>query len=245
MFRSRPRNLIVNSAAVEEELVKRAGIPRDKIRVIENALDASRFVPYKSERVEDLRARNGMDGGTFLILSVGRIHRQKNIICTLKALARLKRSRPDARLTFLHMGFRQSSQVYGEISAFIEKNNMGGMCRFMDPVHGMMDFYNMADAVVIPSLWEGLPNVVLEAMSCGRITIIAESADNDGIVEDGVTGFKFKTNDDVGLCRVLERVMDMDEDRERLMARRARRRVTDRFSIRRMVEKFQDLYETV
>jgi colanic acid/amylovoran biosynthesis glycosyltransferase len=122
---------------------------------------------------------------------------------------------------------------------------MEDMCHFMEPIHEIVDYYNMADVMVLASLWEGLPNVVLEAMSCESIVVVAESADNDNIVEDSRTGFKFKKNDDHDLTCVLEKIIGLGQEEKNQIRKNARFEVGQRFSSEKMVRKFQALYDSI
>jgi glycosyltransferase involved in cell wall biosynthesis len=245
IFQNKLNKLIVNSISTKRELIRKAWVNEDKIYIIHNALDATYYFRYTDEKIKKLRDSNGIDSDTFLILSIGRIHKQKNILCTLKALARLKKREKGKKIRLCHIGYKQDKGMYMKILSFIAENDMEGICYFMEPVHDIVHFYNMADVMVLSSLWEGLPNVVLEAMSCESIVVVAESADNDRIVDHGVTGFKFKKNDDGDLACILERIMGVGVKEKRRIGKKARLEVMRRFSTDKMVREFQALYKAV
>lgn len=75
----------------------------------------------------------------------------------------------------------------------------------------LLDLYQQADVVVNPSLYEGMPNVVLEAMACGLPVVASAVRGNDSLVRSGDTGFLFPLADGDALCAALQEIRDKPE----------------------------------
>ena len=86
----------------------------------------------------------------------------------------------------------------------------------------MVSLYQAADVAVLPSLWEGLPNAVLEALACGLPAVVSHAANIDGIVTEGA-GFEVPTFAHDALAEALARITALS-DGERRRDGRARAR---------------------
>jgi glycosyltransferase involved in cell wall biosynthesis len=104
----------------------------------------------------------------------------------------------------------------------------------------LLDAYQSADLLVNPSLYEGMPNVVLEAMACGLPVIASKVSGNDALVRHGETGFLFSLQEADGLISALQRMFD--PDLRRRMGARGRDRVIAEFSWRTATEAYAALF---
>jgi len=109
-------------------------------------------------------------------------------------------------------------------------------------LYDMVAVYNMSDAVVLPSLWEGFPNVLLEAMSVGIPVIASDIVDNRKIVFDGVNGYLFQSNDQVGLSTILEKITGEGSERLSGMGEEGRSIARGRYAMENMVKAYENLY---
>src|SRR5690606_18965288 len=116
------------------------------------------------------------------------------------------------------------------------------ICRFVKSVTNTEDFYNMADLSILSSSWEGMPNALLESMACARLAIVAESADNDSIVQDRINGLVIPSNDAQTLADRLFSVYSMDRKFKSALEDRARADILQRYSNSAMVNNYQRLY---
>ena len=90
--------------------------------------------------------------------------------------------------------------------------------------------YWAADIALMPSLWEGMPNAVLEAQACGLPAIVSHAANRDEIVEHSVTGLEVPTAHRPALAAAIGRLGNAPEDALERMGRAARQRMEQRFS---------------
>jgi len=140
----------------------------------------------------------------FRFLFVGRFQPQKNLIWLFEQLAVFAAERPG--------GF--SLDLMGDGPQGIELRKLSTKLG-LDPFlkwHGwgtkpnVLERYQEADAIINPSLYEGMPNVLLEAMSCGVPVIASDVAGNNTVVIPGKTGWLFRLDDSAGFQKALHEV---------------------------------------
>lgn len=179
----------------------------------------------------------GLAADVPLALSVGRFHEQKDQATLLRAWARVVAARPDAVLALVGSG-----PLEGPLRELAFALDLAGSLGFVTPRPDLAPAYVDCDVFVLSSLWEGLPYVVLEAMSYGT-PVVASAV--DGIPEavvDGESGWLVPPSDAVALASALQRQLELDPaDRERVAAA-ARARVQERFGLDVMVSRLVALY---
>ena len=94
---------------------------------------------------------------------------------------------------------------------------------------------------VNPSLYEGMPNVVLEAMACGLPVVASAVPGNDSLVHPGETGFLFKPGDGDAVCAALQEIRDKPA-LARTLGQSGRRRVEDGFSWEHVARSYLALF---
>ena len=106
------------------------------------------------------------------------------------------------------------------------------------------NYYRSADLFILPSRNEGLPNVVLEAMSCGLPSVVSRVSGATDIIENGVSGMLFDVDDQGSF---VDAVMPLMADRQRRteMGRRASARIHERLSSRKSAERYLQLYQNM
>jgi glycosyltransferase involved in cell wall biosynthesis len=112
-------------------------------------------------------------------------------------------------------------------------------------VKDMPTLYHAADVLVLPSLWEGLPNVVLEGQASALPAVVSHAANVDKIVLDGVTGFEVPTFDGPALANALERIVDVGTPARQEMGRKGREHVMASFSPERVLRETVALYDAL
>lgn len=171
-----------------------------------------------------------------LVLSVGRLHEQKDQATLLRAWALVRDRVPGARLALIGDG-----ELANPLLLLAEELGLGDSFALLPPRRDIASAFSACDAFALSSLWEGLPYVVLEAMAHSRPVV---STDVDGIPEavvDGETGVLVPPSDPAALADGLVRVLT-DERLRSEMGRAGRDRVEQEFSLPRMVENILAVY---
>lgn len=146
--------LITVSGALRERLVA-LGVPRERVQVLRNGVDLARFAPLDRDAI---RARLGLAGP--VLLAVGNLVPEKNHALALAALGHL----PGATLLVAGDG-----PLRGALEAQAARLGVAARVRMPGGVtqDALAGYYNAADALLLTSAREGMPNVVLEALACG------------------------------------------------------------------------------
>ncbi len=103
--------------------------------------------------------------------------------------------------------------------------------------------YNLVDVVLSPSLWEGMPNVILEAMACGKIVVSSDAGGAQDIIEHGKNGFLIKTGELHTLKDLLQKVYSLSSLEKSTIEENARQRVTGHFNHHREIEPLLAIYK--
>lgn len=140
---------------------QRLGIAAPQWSVIPNGVDVERFRPVDAQAV---RAALGLTGQAPVAVCVGRLCRQKGQDVLLRAWAAVTERMPLARLVLVGDG-PDAAGLREQAPASV---------RFVGAVDDATPWYQAADLVVLPSRWEGMALVPLEAMACGRPVVVTD-----------------------------------------------------------------------
>ena len=223
--------------AVSEDLRPRLEgrcLKPDKIRVIQNGLDIGVLDVCGDAHEPPLPLDNNGKHRVFAV--IGRLYPDKGHAFFLHAFETLAHEFPD--ITGLIVG---DGPERVRIQDSIRSLGIEERVRCCGVRKNMRHVYDSIDYLVIPSLTEGLPYVMLEAMACGIPVLATAVGDIPLLVQDGRTGYLVKPGDTTGLTRRMHDLITMPEA-ARAMAHEGRRLVNERFSAPSMVEKTQELY---
>jgi glycosyltransferase involved in cell wall biosynthesis len=197
------------------------------VQIVPNGVDLLRFRPSAERPSEPFR-----------FLFAGRLHEQKNVGLLLEAAAELSRS--------ANRPFRVSIVGDGPLRGSLRQRatvlELDGLVDWVDwlPREQMPAVYQSAHCVVNPSHYEGMPNVVLEAMACAVPVIVSNVAGNRDLVEEGKGGWVVADDSREGLVVAMARALRQQPYRESLGAS-ARRFVAERFSWKATTLQYIDL----
>ena len=109
------------------------------------------------------------------------------------------------------------------------------------PPDQLAGLYAAADFVAIPSMFEGMPNVLLEAMSCGCVPVASDAGAMNEVIQDGETGFLFAGDDRQAAGEAAARALALDDAGHEAMSARVRQHVAGEFTIDREVDALLEL----
>lgn len=170
---------------------------------------------------------------------VGRLTREKDVPTLLRAARQVALRRPAFRLIIAGGG-----PCEGQLKDLVAELRLSDLVEFPGEVRDVPALLRRAALFVLPSLTEGLPLTVLEAMASG-IPVVATSVGGiPEVVEDGATGVLVPAGDPAALADALLRVHSNPVD-ARAMGLAGRRRVEAMFDVRRTVSQYQGLYREI
>lgn len=152
--------VIAVSHELAADLNQRLGIAEDRIAVISNGVDLATIARLAAEPLDDPWFAATAPP---VIISAGRISRQKNYALLLEAFARLRQKRP-VRLVILGQG---SDNAVSALQRQAKTLDVADDLRLHGFEANPMRFFGHAGVFVLSSLWEGASNALLEAMACG------------------------------------------------------------------------------
>jgi glycosyltransferase involved in cell wall biosynthesis len=207
-----------------------------KARVIWNGVDTEKYAPRPFDPA--VRQRLGVPPGAGLFACVANLSPYKGQLPLLVALALAK-----ARDLPLYVAFAGRDMANGEAQRWARELGVEDRAIFIGMVQDVPGLLAGCDGMVLLSPREGCSNAVLEAMSCG-VPVVVTASGTHALLEDGEQGFVVPVG---GIQEVVARMRLLAADaglRARLGAG-ARARVLARFSLARMAEEYQSLYEEV
>ena len=190
---------------------------------ISNGIDTERFLPSPQKQQ------------VFTIGYVGRIDRIKNLHTLMAAIKELKKHR---ELYYkLHIIGKTDDQLYlQELKKYVSENDLQSHIDFFESANDIEKYYNQFDLFVLPSITEGMPNVLLEAMSCGCVCIVSKGANKDRILS---VDFEFETNDEIALSDKIKQVYQLSADKRDKIGSENREKVVQNYSVAKMVNNWQ------
>jgi glycosyltransferase involved in cell wall biosynthesis len=164
----------------------------------------------------------------------------------LRAAVAVLKAVPEARFLFvgdeLYKGTSESVVFKKAVSALVDQLGIRDRCVFAGNRSDVERFYCACDCTVLPSLFEGTANVILESMSCGVPVVATDVSDNSYIVRDGQTGFVVPVNDSALLTeRIVTLLQNPGTRRE--MGTKGREWVVSEFSTQGMAAKMGKVYD--
>lgn len=152
----------------------------EKFEVMYNAIDLSRF-SFNVEIRAQTRAELGLVGTDFVIGHVGRFMAQKNHRFLVDVLAELAVMRPESKLLLVGTGELRSS-----VEHWAAERKVADRVRFLGQRDDVGRLYQVFDAFVLPSLYEGLPVVAVEAQTAGLPCFLSDEITREVGVTDAV-----------------------------------------------------------
>jgi glycosyltransferase involved in cell wall biosynthesis len=210
-------------------------VPNSRMRLIRNGV-----APDAGADPESLRRRDELRAALKLtppvVGAVSRLHRQKGIVHLLAAVPEILRRRPEAKIVIVGGG-----PLDQEMRRLVARAGLDRHILILGERPDARDLLSLFDIFVLPSLWEGLPLVLIEAASLGK-PIVASAIDGvREVLRDGETGLLVPPAKPAELAAAVVRLLE-DRDLGAKLGAAARREIPPRFTLERMVGETQNLY---
>src|SRR5437762_3244861 len=226
---------LVNCEAIAAWQVERKRLPREKIEVIPNGIDLGRLPPFSLDR-RAARSAAGLRRDRRLVAGVGRLDAQKDFPTFLRAAAMIAADFPDVDFLVVGEGEEQAA-----LEAIARRLGLGARVVFTGLRHDVPRLLAAVDVLVLTSLYEGFPNVLLEAMATGAVAVATDVGGCRELVTSGETGLLVPPRAPAAVAAAVGRVL-RDPALARRLATAARQRVEGAFSIDVMARRTMDAY---
>ena len=232
--------IVVNSQSHYESLWQAYPFLRNRLNVIYNGVDIDAFTkqPFPKKGKSTLK-----------LLGIGRISPQKNLLQLIHSLHFFYKQNqwvPE----FNWVGrWDHSCATQGAYWKSIEElidsmpEEVRKRINFLGEQRGIQKLLADSDALILASHYEGLPNVVCEALACGRPILASNVSDNRVLVKDGYRGFLFDPNKPDSISESISSLMKLKLEQRNLMSKRCREYAEQYLSNDIMIEAYESLFE--
>jgi glycosyltransferase involved in cell wall biosynthesis len=196
-------------------------------------------LPVPDEPVAEVRARYLASNGEQLVVTVARLHPQKDLHTLLRAASSVREAVPTARFVVVGDGPQRA-----ELEAEAASLGLGDALRFAGHRKNAANELQAADVVALSSLWEGSPLVVVEALRLGRPLVATAVGAVPAVVDDGVTGRLVPSRDPDALAAAIVELLRAPE-LARQLGQAGRELVERAFDPARLTAEVAEVYRRV
>ena len=218
-------NIIAISEGVKQSLIKNFKLDSSIIKTIYNPASDEKILSLAKEEID-----SNLVSDKPLIISVGRLTKQKDHITLLKAFNKIS-SKIDCNLYIVGEGSERDN-----LEKFIVNNNIGDRVKLLGYQNNPWKFMSKSKIFILPSIWEGFGNVIVESMLIGIPVISSDCPSGPKeILNDGESGKLFKVGDYIHLSKIIEDTLLGDNTK---LINRAKIRSED-FTIEKITEEYE------
>jgi len=236
--------ILVNAESIRDWLLEQ-GYPQQKITVIKNGIDLSR---YEAISAGSIRTDWGIQDDAPLVVMLARLNPQKGVDDFIRAAALVKREHPEAR--FLMIGkpsLASMSAQKGSISDYQQWLDLRAQLQLEDCLffcgyrNDVPQILSQTAVSVLPSHSEGLSNTLLESMAAGAPIVATNVGGTPELIEHGVNGLLVLPHSPEQLAEAISRILS-NKALALQLSQHARRKVRENFSLDAMVRSTKALY---
>jgi glycosyltransferase involved in cell wall biosynthesis len=223
--------IIVNSKGIKKDLVVNFGLPEWKIDVLYNPMDIKKIKMFAEE---ELKEHSWFLGGIPIIINVGSLNVPKAQEYLLRAF-RIVREKVNCRLVILGEGIKKN-----ELEQLAMDLGINNDVAFLGFQNNPFKFISRSSVFVLSSVYEGFPNVLIEAMACGTpvISTRCQSGPED-IITDSVNGLLVPIKDAEKMAEAILTIIN-NPDLSSAMASKAKETVL-RFDVKNAIKNYEKL----
>jgi glycosyltransferase involved in cell wall biosynthesis len=210
------------------------GISENKISIIRNCVDFRRYQLVIDR--QKVRKELGFTEKERLGVVVATFKRQKGHQYLIEAAATLKRKYPEFHLLFVGDG-----ELKIDLEKSVAELNLDENIHFLGSRSDVPLILAASDMFILPSLWEGLPMALIEAMASGLPVIATKVSGTSEVMVDGKTGILVEPGNSSELASAIEKIL-VDPDKIRAMGTFSQRRVEDLFSAKKQAAEYIELF---
>lgn len=220
--------VVVNAKAIADSLAIQRGMPINKSRIIYNGLEDLLPIGIPS------RVSSYSNDSDFVIGMVSRMDKEKGVLYLFEAFIILQKKYPNMKLSLVGDG-----SVYEDLSSSVNRLRMQNSVKMPGYYKGDIEsILNTFDIYVFPSLWEGMPYSILEAMRSGCVIVSTDVGGIKEAITDGVDGLLIKPGSVVAITSAVDRLIG-DPGLCTQLAENARKTYEKKFALQEMEQQFQ------
>lgn len=233
-------NRVICVSESYKQKVLQWGVSEAKVTVIHNGIMADDYTikEIESKRISFLK-RHNIPTNHFTVGIIGRLSIEKGHRYFLEAAQKVLKQ--ESNLSFIIVG---DGSERSRIRELIDRLGLNGRIHMIGYIQDMKEIYAALDTVVIASLREGLPIVLLEAMLCEKPVIATNVGGIPEVIRNNEDGLLVPSEDSLSIAYALITLIRSVQERRRIGCA-ARRRVLEHFSFQRSMAQREQVYEEV
>jgi glycosyltransferase involved in cell wall biosynthesis len=229
--------IITVSEAVRRVKIEKSNVSPEKVITIHNGIDTSLFTSHSNTSKQQFRKSLGIPDNVLLLGSVGRLHPSKGFSDLISALVKIKSKLKSVKVIIVGDG-----KLSNNLKLQVKYDKLSDAIEFIGLRNDVPDILSALDIFVLPSLWEAFGIAILEAMAAGKPVVATSVGGIPEVVIDGETGILVPASDPDALANAIIRLIE-DEELRVKMGNAGRKRVLKHFTIQKMVNKTEQLYQ--
>jgi len=219
--------IVPNSNSQKQFLTNHFSFLSSKIFVITNFTDTELFKPQVIQKSSEKKS----------IIIVGRVSPEKNIIRFMEALSEVK-NKVGIPFHVAWYGYKTDTNYFKICLEKRKELKLDEIIHFFNATESIHNEYAKHDFFCLPSLFEGYPNAVCEAMACGLPVIISDVCDNSNIISDGKNGLLFNPLSVENMGNTLQRTLMMSQEELMKLGKTSRNIAIQKFSKKTFLNKY-------
>lgn len=233
---------ITNSKFLKKELMNLYGLPGDRIHVVYNGVDLQIFYPRNSR--ETILKKHGLDPKFHVILYLGGFRPVKGPLYVLEALEKIQKEFKNVKVFFVGGKSPQEKRYINIGTKLTESLREKSAIQLIENIPHLQlpDYYSAADVVVVPSVYDAFPKVVLEAMACGTPVVAFAVGGIPELINHEKTGILVEPADPDALAKAITAIV-LDSNLKNKISFNAKKLVEERFTWKHAAENTRAVYE--
>jgi len=237
--------LVQRMIAVSEDTrkfsISEQGIAASKLVTIYNSVNTERFqsVELSLEDKDALRYTLSGAHNTKIVLTIAKLHPQKGHRYLIQSIPGILKE-----FSEVHFLFAGEGELCQELTLMTQQLGVVDVVSFLGVRQDIPQLLSVSDIFVLPSLWEGMPNAVLEAMAVGTPVITTNVGGCPEIIRDGETGILIPSENSDALAQAIIRLLG-DAPLRQQLSQAAQHWVVEHFSEEKNISAFEQLYQSL
>lgn len=223
-----------NSKTVADMYQKIFFLPERKITIIPNGLEIEKY--QISIDTNKKRQELNLSEDAIIIGCIGRLEKQKGQRYLIEAFSQIIKQYPSAILLVVGDGFEREN-----LELLTKKLHLYNSVKFIGKRNDIAEILQIIDVFVLPSLYEGMSNAVMEAMASGLPIIATDIPENRELVKDKINGLLSEPRDSQALATMVGQLI-FDKESAAILARNAQKTALQEFDITTITSRYNNLF---
>ena len=236
--------LTTTSSVAANFMASKTNIITKNIEIISMGVDSNLFRPsLKLKKIGEKKIieKLGFFPNQPILLFVGSLAIHKGVDYLINAMPKILKKHSSANLLIVGRGQQEDS-----LKKLVYKLGINQNVHFVGSIENnkLQYYYNLADIFVLASLREGLPVVLMEAMSSGCPVVATNIAGNPDMIENNKNGFLIKIKSPEEISRAVIKILS-DENLKNRFVKNARKTIEEKYDWRIITDKFKTIFNSV